>query len=107
MRVVAPEQRVRSLPGAIAELEIRQPAMADLLPEHADSVLFSPRNFCVGSSGYLPSQSITTMLRSRPALPKSRDESKMSWPMPRISLATVDLVGEGVADDRRVGPEQS
>jgi hypothetical protein len=78
---IAPEELFGLLPGMVDEIEVGEPAMADLLPSTL-SVLFSPRNRVVGSSGYLPSRSIMVKLRSRPALPNSRDKSKRSTPIP-------------------------
>ena len=70
------------------------------------SVLFSPRNFCVGIVRVLASQSITTMLRRRPALPKSaREIEDVDADALRSRSATVDSYANASRDERRVGPD--
>ena len=54
-----------------------------------ETVLFSPRNRVVGSSGNFAIASICTRLLSRPTLPNWRDALKRLRPMPLMSLATV------------------
>ena len=56
-------------------------------------------------SGYLPSQSITTRLRRRPALPKSDDEIEDVEADAAHFVGDRRLVGERVGDERRVGPD--
>ena len=74
--------------GVVAEVEERQPAMADFLAEHAERVVLAEEALR-GSSGYLPMKSMTAKLRSRPALPKSRDGVE------GVDADTADLVGDG------------
>ena len=53
--------------------------------------MFSPTvgTRAVGSDGYFDRSSMTRTLDSAPALPNSREKSKVSSPIP-MSLATVD-----------------
>ena len=85
---------------------VGQPAMADLLPEHAQRVVLAEelrRRDPPGTCPASPSRPATAACR------RSRSSgmmSKMSWPMPRTSFVIVQLVGKGVADERLIGPQQ-
>ena len=105
VRLVAPEQLV----GAAARCGRGTPRTrasdGRLLPEHAQRVVLAEESLR-RIVRVLGPASIMTKLRSRPALPNSRDASKMSRPMPRISLATVDSKANASRDDDgRIGPD--
>jgi hypothetical protein len=105
VRVVAAEQRARIGAGPIAEVHVREPPVADLLPQHAQRVVLAEklRRRIVGILDQRVHDDEGPQAAGAAQLPADVEDVLADT---AYFVRDRELVGKGVADERLIGPQQ-